>query len=116
MPCTPASRSPSKATRSDDKHWPLGRRRYPIRKVTTPVPVDGGVAGEVARPRQERRVLDHCLRRGRPGKTPEEIDATVNKRQLLPRSCRLELSPAGRAQLEETVAMMQQRRPQREQQ
>jgi hypothetical protein len=48
--------------------------------------------------------------------TPEEIEATVNKRQLLPRSCRLELSPAGRAKLEETLAMMQQRRPQREQQ
>ena len=48
--------------------------------------------------------------------TPEEIEATVNKQQLLPRSCRLELSPAGRAQLEETLAMMQQRRPLREQQ
>jgi hypothetical protein len=45
------------------------------------------------------------------GKTPEKIEATVNTRQLLPRSCRLELSPAGRAQLEETLAMMQRRRP-----
>ena len=35
------------------------------------------------------------------GKTPEEIEATVNKRQPLPRSCGLELSPAGRAQLED---------------
>jgi hypothetical protein len=43
------------------------------------------------------------------GKTPEEIEAAVNKRQLLPRSCRFELSPAGRAQLEETLATMQQR-------
>jgi hypothetical protein len=50
------------------------------------------------------------------GKTPEEIEAAVNKRQLLPRSCRLELSPAGRAQLEETLTMMEQRRPQRQQQ
>ena len=33
--------------------------------------------------------------------TPEEIEATVNKRQLLPRSCPLELSPAARAQFEE---------------
>jgi hypothetical protein len=48
--------------------------------------------------------------------TLEEIEATVNKRQLLPRSCRLELSPAGRAQLEETLAMMEQRRPQGQQQ
>jgi hypothetical protein len=46
------------------------------------------------------------------GKTPEEIEATVNKRQLLPRSCRLELSPAGRAQLEQTLAMMERLRPQ----
>jgi hypothetical protein len=45
MLCTPASRSPSTATRSDDDHWPPGRRRYPIIKVTTPVPVEGGVAG-----------------------------------------------------------------------
>ena len=44
--------------------------------------------------------------------TAEEIEATVNERQLRPRSCRLELSPAGRAQFEETLAMMQQRRPQ----
>ena len=48
--------------------------------------------------------------------TPEEIEAAVTKRQLLPRSCRRELSPAGRAQLEGTLAMMKQRRPEREQQ
>jgi hypothetical protein len=36
---------PSKATRSDDKRWRPGHRRYPIRQTTTPVPVDGGVDG-----------------------------------------------------------------------
>jgi hypothetical protein len=45
MLCTPASRSPSKAACSDDNDWQPDGRRYPIRKVTTPVPVEGGVVG-----------------------------------------------------------------------
>jgi hypothetical protein len=35
--------------------------------------------------------------------TPEEIEATVNKRQLIPRSRQPRLSPAAQAMLEETL-------------
>ena len=41
----PDSDHAGKAARSNDNHWPPGRLHYPIRKVTTPVAVEGGVAG-----------------------------------------------------------------------
>ena len=41
----PTLTTPGRLLAANDNHWPPGRRRYPIRKVTTPVPVEGGVAG-----------------------------------------------------------------------
>ena len=54
------------------------------------------------------RILERRLRRLEQARGTQDDDELVE--------VRLELSPAGRAQLEETLAMMDQRRPQREQQ
>ena len=53
------------------------------------------------------RILERRLRRLEQARGAQDDDELVEV-------C-LELSPAGRAQLEETLAMMQQRRPQRAQ-